>query len=275
MIDLPKVRIGNDKSWYSPNWKPCDRIYYWIYERMISSWSKNTMFNKLRKILVNDGIKTLEYQQIFKNVIGYDNIKLLLYKMITSKHTNSVLLAGPPASSKTIFILELLDHFKGKAYFVDGTTVSGIGIIDYLFDHTDLKFLLTKLTSSIRKIKRVLLNVIETGILSDVKAKRSKSARQTHMHLSIYATSNDISNMLTPLLSRFIKLNFPEYSLETFIEICHKILSRETIQAIVQYVWEHTRDIREAIAIAKIVDSSDEVNSVAHTLRRYSRSEGK
>ncbi len=119
---------------------------------------------------------------------------------------------------------------------------------------------------------------METGILSDVKAKRSKSARQTQMHLSIYATSNDISNILTPLLSRFIKLNLPEYNLETFIEICHKhkLLSRkydkdhETIQAIVQYVWEHTRVVREAIAIAKIVDTSDEVNSIASTLRRYS-----
>jgi Ni2+-binding GTPase involved in maturation of urease and hydrogenase len=41
----------------------------------------------------------------------------LLYKMITSKYTNSVLLTGTPASSKTVFILELLDHFKDKAYF--------------------------------------------------------------------------------------------------------------------------------------------------------------
>ena len=96
------------------------------------------------------------------------------------------------------------------------------------------------------------------------------------MHLSIYATSNDTSNMLTPLLSRFIKLNLPEYSLEAFMEICQKLLSRkydkdqEMIQAIVQYVWEHTKDVREAIAIAKIADTSDEVNSIASTLRRYS-----
>jgi hypothetical protein len=100
------------------------------------------MFNKLRKILLKDRIKTPEYQQIFNNVIGYEDIKLLLYKMITSKYTNSVLLTGPPASSKTVFILELLDHFKDKAYFVDGTTASGIGIIDYLFDHNDMKFFL-------------------------------------------------------------------------------------------------------------------------------------
>lgn len=77
------------------------------------------MLNKLRKILVKDRIKTPEYQQIFNTVIGYEDIKLLLYKMIASKHTNSVLLAGPPASSKTVFILRLLDHIKGKAYFVD------------------------------------------------------------------------------------------------------------------------------------------------------------
>jgi len=117
---------------------------------------------------------------------------------------------------------------------------------------------------------------METGILSDVKAKRTKSARQTHMQLSIYATSNDTSNMLSPLLSRFIQLKLSEYSLETFVEICHKLLSRkydkdyETIQAIVRCVWEHTKDVREAIAIAKIVDTSDEVNNVASTLRRYS-----
>ncbi len=96
------------------------------------------------------------------------------------------------------------------------------------------------------------------------------------MHISIYATSNDTSNILTPLLSRFVKLNIPQYSLEAFIEICHKLLSRkydkdhETIQAIVRYVWEHTRDVRDATAIAKIADTSDEVNSIANTLRRYS-----
>jgi replication-associated recombination protein RarA len=106
--------------------------------------------------------------------------------MIISKYTNSVLLTGPPASSKTVFILELLDYSKVKAYFVDGTTESGMGIVDYLFDHTDLKFLLIdEIDKLSKKDQKLLLNVMETGILSDVKAKRTKSARQTHMHLSI------------------------------------------------------------------------------------------
>src|SRR5919106_1949688 len=179
--------------------------------------------------------------------------------------------------ASVIFCTSFIYDYFSVAYFVDGTTASGMGIIDYLFDHTDLKFLLIdEIDKLSKKDHKVLLNVMETGILSDVKAKSSKSVRQTHMNLSIYATSNDTSNMLTPLLSRFIQLKLPEYNLETFTEICQKILSRkydkdhETIQAIVRYVWEHTRDVREAIAIAKIVDTSDEVNSIASTLRRYS-----
>ena len=115
------------------------------------------MFNKLRKILAKDGIKRPEYQQIFNNVIGYDDIKFLLHKMITSKHT-ICFIDWTACISKTIFILELLDHFKDKAYFVDGTTASGMGIIDYLFDHTDLKFLLIdEIDKSVRRIKRFCL----------------------------------------------------------------------------------------------------------------------
>ena len=67
-------------------------------------------------------------------------------------------------------MLELLDHFKDKAYFVDGTTASGMGSVDYLFDHTDLKFLLIdEIDKLSKKDQKVLLNVMETGILSDVR----------------------------------------------------------------------------------------------------------
>ncbi len=35
-------------------------------------------------------------------------------------------------------------------------------------------------------------------------------------------------------------------------------------------MYQNILETREAIAIAKIVDTSDEVNSIASTLRRYS-----
>lgn len=70
-----------------------------------------------------------------------------------------------------------------------------MGMIDYLFDHADMKFLsIDEIDKLNKKNQKVLLNVMEMGILSDVKAKRSKSARQTHMYLSIYASA-----MILPL----------------------------------------------------------------------------
>jgi ATP-dependent exoDNAse (exonuclease V) beta subunit len=71
-------------------------------------------------------------------------------------------------------------------------------------------------------------------------------------------------------------LKLPEYDLETFTEICQKLLSRkydkdhETVQEIVRHVWDHTRDVREAIAIAKIVDTPNEVSGIAQILEKYS-----
>jgi hypothetical protein len=67
-----------------------------------------------------------------------------------------------------IEILELLDHFKGKAYFVDGTTASGMGIIDYPFDHSDLKFLL---------IDGILDALFFASILSFTEMEMSTSER--------------------------------------------------------------------------------------------------
>ena len=89
-----------------PNVTPELHHHYLQSDHLIRGSLQIYAFNKLRKILAHDGIKIPEYEQIFNNVIGYDDVKLLLHKMITSKYTNSVLLTGPPASSKTVFILD-------------------------------------------------------------------------------------------------------------------------------------------------------------------------
>jgi hypothetical protein len=63
-----------------------------------------------------------------------------------------------------IEILELLDHFKGKAYFVDGTTASGMGIIDYLFSPSTMPYSKTFLTL---QIFYLLYVIIDTHIGND------------------------------------------------------------------------------------------------------------
>ena len=66
-------------------------------------------------------------EALFDNIIDYNNIKRLFSMALDSEEQVSILLSGPPASAKTMF-LESLNKLK-SSYFVDSasTTRSGLG----------------------------------------------------------------------------------------------------------------------------------------------------
>jgi ATP-dependent protease Clp ATPase subunit len=45
-----------------------------------------------------------------------------------------ILLVGPPASAKTMFLTSLMHHLK-SSYFADGANSTKAGMIDYLFEN--------------------------------------------------------------------------------------------------------------------------------------------
>lgn len=59
---------------------------------------------------------------LFQDIVGYDHIKRLFNMALEFDSVTHILLTGPPASAKTMFLQSLLQHIK-KSYFVD----------DYLF----------------------------------------------------------------------------------------------------------------------------------------------
>jgi predicted ATPase with chaperone activity len=65
----------------------------------------------LKKISTFDGPEhTQTYEdKFFSNIVGYSDVKKLLLKSIVSKEPVNILLTGPPASSKTVFLLEILN----------------------------------------------------------------------------------------------------------------------------------------------------------------------
>ena len=73
-----------------------------------------------------------------------------------------------------------------------------------------------------------LLNVMETGILSETKLKGK--TRQKKMKLWIFsAASNEATRLIPPLRSRFMELHLEEYSFDEFIEITSTCSRRGTI----------------------------------------------
>src|SRR5438093_8390574 len=82
------------------------------------------------KTLIAKIIKT-EDSRLFEDIIGYDHIKRLFRLSLESDSVTHILLVGPPASAKTMFLTSLM-HRLENSYFTDGGSSTKAGMIDYL-----------------------------------------------------------------------------------------------------------------------------------------------
>jgi len=235
------------------------------------------MFKKLLDKIGISGTteeKLLPEEKFFTNIVGYRDIKRLLFKSVVSKDPISILLTGPPSSSKTAFLLDMLEGLS-NVFFVDAVGVSGAGMIDHLFCN-NTKYLLVDEIDKMKKIDQAaLLNVMETGILSETKLKGK--TRQKKMKLWIYATSNDIERLSRPLRSRFIELHLNEYSYKEFVEIAKRLLKNryhlntDSSERIAYSVWNRmqSKDIRDVVNIGKLAKTCVDINWLVDIQLKY------
>ena len=79
-----------------------------------------------------------------------------------------ILLVGSPASAKTMFLTSLMHHLKGS-YFADGANSTKAGMLDYLFETRPRYLLVDEIDKLSAKDQTFLLNLMETGIVSQTK----------------------------------------------------------------------------------------------------------
>jgi Holliday junction resolvasome RuvABC ATP-dependent DNA helicase subunit len=232
-----------------------------------------TLFSKL-EVLSPSQQKLKKEDKFFSNIVGYSDIKKLLLKSIVSKNPVNILLTGPPSSSKTVFLLEILEGLN-NTYLVDGTGVSGPGIMDHLFSNNTKYLLIDEIDKMKRIDQAVLLNVMETGIVSETKAKGK--TRQKSVKLWIFATSNEAEKLSEPLRSRFIELHLDEYTYEEFVDIARRLLKKRyhldirIADKIGYAVWNKmkSKDIRDALNIAKLTKSSEDIDWLIEVQVKY------
>jgi hypothetical protein len=99
-----------------------------------------------------------------------------------------------------------------------------------------------------KRDQNMLLNLLETGMLVSTKIRKTQEMEFTGIKL--FATSNDIERLSRPLRGRSTR------------EIADKIAS---------IVWYEmgTKDIRDALQLAKLVRSVDDLENVAGTIMKY------
>ena len=223
------------------------------------------------KSVFSENIEYSMSDQLFNNIVGYNDVKKLFKMSLSSEKPVHVLLVGPPASAKTLFMLECIK--LERSFFTLGSHSTKSGMIDYLFKDRPRYLIVDEIEHMPMKDQTALLSLMETGIIAETKYQKT---RNTQMKTWVFATSNGTERMLTPLLSRFIVLHFKQYKYENFREIAVHILAQEGISseiatACADAVWlkMKSKDIRDCIKIGRLAKIKEDVDWIANTLKNY------
>lgn len=208
---------------------------------------------------------------LFDSIIGFDDVKRLFGLSLESEKPVHILLVGPPASAKTLFMLECMK--LNRSYFTLGSHSTKAGMIDYLLKNRPKYLIVDEIEHMPNKDQTALLSLMETGLIAETKHRRIRS---TQLKTWVFATSNGIERMLTPLLSRFLVLHFKPYKFEDFQKITVHMLERDGIPneistEISKTVWSimKSKDIRDCIKIGHLAKSKEDVSWIVNAIRNY------
>jgi replication-associated recombination protein RarA len=112
-------------------------------------------------------------EDIFEEVIGYFDIKRLFEMAIAAEEPVHILLVGPPASTKTVFMRSMLK--LSSSYFTDGTNTTKLGMIEYIFENRPKYLRIDEIDKMQKRNQEFLLNLMETGMVSETKHQKTKT----------------------------------------------------------------------------------------------------
>src|ERR1041385_9551576 len=73
--------------------------------------------------------------ELFENIEGYEDLKQdIIVPAIDSERSVSILLSGPPATAKTMFLEEIREAFPEVTTYVSGSTLSIKGLVKLLYE---------------------------------------------------------------------------------------------------------------------------------------------
>ena len=209
--------------------------------------------------------------ELFSSIIGYNDVKKIFSLSITCEKPVHILLVGPPASAKTLFMLECMK--LERSYFTLGSHSTRAGMLEYLFEMRPRYLIIDEIEHMPIKDQTALLSLMETGIISETKFQKT---RNTQLKTWVFATSNGTERMLTPLLSRFVTFHFKQYKFENFQQVTSRMLASEGVGSqlavkIANAVWckMKSKDIRDCLKIGRLAKNDEDVNWIIDTLKRY------
>jgi Holliday junction DNA helicase RuvB len=212
-------------------------------------------------------------QGLFDDIYGFQDVKDLFEMAMHAEKPVHLLLCGPPASAKSLFMRSLTK--LDRSYYAVGSSSTKSGIFDYLFEYRPRYFIIDELEKMNKKDQTSLLNLMESGILSELKHSQQRS---TQLKTWVFASCNSTDKLLLPLLSRFRDIHFKPYTEEEFVEIVVNVLDREEgvdrdiALLIADGVYNRLKssNIRECVRIARLAKNDfAQVNRIIDIFAKY------
>lgn len=210
---------------------------------------------------------------LFDVIVSYDDIKNIFLKSIKADNPVSILLVGPPATAKSLFLMEI-ERLQGSV-MTTGSSSTKAGIKDVLLERKP-RFLLIdeieKITDS--RDLSVLLTLMESHRLLITMHNQ-----QVDMPLKcwVFAAANSTTRMPQELLSRFLIFNLKPYSDDDFLKVAKNVLVKregknsEISEYIANQVLNrlHSKDIRDCIKVARLSEDKETVDFIIKTMLKY------
>lgn len=233
-------------------------------------------FQKIRERFgVKEGV---EIKDIFGDVVGYDDIKQILNLSLLSDKSINIVISGPYGCGKSTILRDIEKAYGKRAVWFDCSSklITTAGIRNFLFDNPNMKILiLDELSRMSATHQEIFLNLMQFGRITDTKAGTGRRDVQFN-GLKVYASSNNIENLIGPLRSRMDEYELPPYDYETFRTVGFKkfedFADKGLVLNAIDAVWYElkSKDVRELEKIMKYaINSKMELDQIIATKLKY------
>lgn len=194
-------------------------------------------------------------EDMFSDIMGYDNIKELISESLQLDKPIHVLLVGPPALAKTMFIWDIERVYGEHVMPLLGSATSHAGLWDLIAEQRPRIILVDEIEKMGITDQAALLSLMETG-----RIIRAKVGRKLDLQITVWviAAANRTGKMSAELLSRFAIHHLSEYTASEFRDVVTSVLeSRESIEhntaaEIATRLVGKTHDVRDAVRVARL-----------------------
>jgi Holliday junction DNA helicase RuvB len=192
---------------------------------------------------------------LFGDIIGHEDVKELLIACLLAEKPVHVLLAGPPALAKTLFLWDIERAAGERAIWLVGSATSKAGLWDLVAERQPRIILIDELDKMNAADTAALLSVMEGGRL--VRAKKGRELDLMNP-LWVIAASNRLHVLSPELRSRFAIRQMNPYRRPEYLTVVKGVLVRrenldqELAEQVANRLDGLSQDVRDAVRVGRL-----------------------